>query len=779
MYLSYKNSKNCFRNELRRVYDEYVADMSNDIEKSIDVDQRLAWCIINSRRSRNTSDILLKLNNKLVNDPESVCAKFANLFEAIAKTSDHTEDKVNIKLLNLIRNRCDNDSIRPVYFEELSKLVINLPNGKACGLDGISYEHLKYGGKLLLRHLCNLFNLIFDQCITPVDWKTSVVIPLFKGGKKLKSDIESYRGISLIPCISKVFQKLLDNRLNERLINFPNNQQIAYQKYLSSIYASFNLQETVHHYKERNSSIQVTFLDSKRALDTVDHIGLKIKINDLGIHGNLWKLLDHMYRDLKSCVRCNNVVSTFFSLESGVRQGSALSAKLYLIYINDLIDILSTSGKGAVMLDLNVGCPVQADDIALISPTFAGMQCMIDICYNNSVKWKVEFSPSKSQVLIFSKRTETYGNLKLNTDIIPVCNSVKHVGILLDARFNLTKRTLAACSKIRSVCMSIIRLGVHPSLLNPITCSKIIVQLCYSKGLYGCELWNNLTKHELLLLERTHRYICKYVQGLPKLTRTDKCTSLLGWIPIESIININKLLFFGRLCNMPSKYLSKNVLMARLLMFFHKCTENNFGFVNDVIRIMQKYNLVGHIEKLLSTSYFPVQNQWKSIVKKRVYEYEENVLKQRLDSDRDFEYFKLIHNSIEPHRAWTILRQYPSLKFQAKFVISLCAVVRPSEPDAELLLCHKCGFFYDNAIVHILIQCSSVSSTRDLFWIYLINIGPTEFSTTLHAMEDTYLTLTLLSCNSNKFFLLEKSDADSFTYSCVKFINRLCNEYDS
>ncbi|XP_071177954.1 uncharacterized protein [Mytilus edulis] len=128
-----------------------------------------------------------------------------------------------------------------------------------------------------------------------------------------------------------------------------------------------------------------------------------------------------------------------------------VSAKLYLIYINDLIDILSTSGKGDVMLELNVGCPVQADDIALISPTFSGMQYMIDICYNYSVKWKFEFSPSKSQVLIFSKRTETYRDLKLNTDIIPVCNSVKHVGILLDARFNSAERTLAACRTIRSV----------------------------------------------------------------------------------------------------------------------------------------------------------------------------------------------------------------------------------------------------------------------------------------------------------------------------------------
>jgi hypothetical protein len=44
-----------------------------------------------------------------------------------------------------------------------------------------------------------------------------------------------------------------------------------------------------------------------------------------------------------------------------------MSAKLYLIYIDELINILSKSGKGAIMVDLNGDCPVQADDIALIS----------------------------------------------------------------------------------------------------------------------------------------------------------------------------------------------------------------------------------------------------------------------------------------------------------------------------------------------------------------------------------------------------------------------------
>ena len=113
-----------------------------------------------------------------------------------------------------------NGPIKPVTFDELQKLIMSLPNKKAGGLDGIVYEHLKYGGNLLSKHLCNLFNLIFEQCITPMMWKLSLIIPLFKGGNKLKCNIDSYRGISLIPCISKVFEKLIDCRLDAKLDNF-------------------------------------------------------------------------------------------------------------------------------------------------------------------------------------------------------------------------------------------------------------------------------------------------------------------------------------------------------------------------------------------------------------------------------------------------------------------------------------------------------------------------------------------------------------------------------
>ena len=93
-------------------------------------------------------------------------------------------------------------------------------------------------------------------------------------------------------------------------------------------------------------------------------------------------------------------------------------------------------------------------------------------------------------------------------------SSAKHVGIVLDTSLKTMERALNACRSLRGTVMSMLRTGVHPAVLNPLVCAKIIRQVCYPKALYGCELWGELSKTETLMLERTHRYICKIIQGL-------------------------------------------------------------------------------------------------------------------------------------------------------------------------------------------------------------------------------------------------------------------------
>ena len=171
--------------------------------------------------------------------------------------------------------------------------------------------------------------------------------------------------------------------------------------------------------------------------------------------------------------------------------------------------------------------------------------------------------------------------------------------------------------------MSMLRTGVHPAVLNPLVCAKIIRQVCYPKALYGCELWGELSKTETLMLERTHRYICKTIQGLPKLTRSDMCLSLIGWYTINAFISERKLLFFERICNLPQTAISFRILIRRLFVIKHSANNHKpLGFTNDCVKLFQKYNLMEFVDVFLMNGTFPLMRIWKHLVYDTILKYE-------------------------------------------------------------------------------------------------------------------------------------------------------------
>ena len=140
--------------------------------------------------------------------------------------------------------------------------------------------------------------------------------------------------------------------------DYPNIHQCGFQKGLSSIDASFVLQETINHYEESNDGSCVSFLDSSKAIDTVWHTGLLYKLSEI------WLILYRIYNNAKSCVFVTKHFPHYFRQHRGLCQGSILSPKLYVLYINNLLNMLSHSKKGYMVLDIQVSCPTQADDIA-------------------------------------------------------------------------------------------------------------------------------------------------------------------------------------------------------------------------------------------------------------------------------------------------------------------------------------------------------------------------------------------------------------------------------
>ena len=131
---------------------------------------------------------------------------------------------------------------------------------------------------LVEKHLCSLFNLIISNCYIPICWKSSVIIPLFNGGNKVKNDPNAYRGISLTSCLSKIFEKVFITRLTSLQQNFPRVSQMAYQKSICSTHTYFNVKEMVRHYTEQHSTMFVVLLDSMKAFDSAWHDALLLKL---------------------------------------------------------------------------------------------------------------------------------------------------------------------------------------------------------------------------------------------------------------------------------------------------------------------------------------------------------------------------------------------------------------------------------------------------------------------------------------------------------------------
>ena len=101
----------------------------------------------------------------------------------------------------------------PFSEDEVSHVCVNLKNNKAGGLDRIMPEHIKYGGKSVVKALCILFNSIREWEYVHEGFCIAMEVPVFKGKGKDPLSVNSYRKISLMNVIGKVFEQLLSKRL--------------------------------------------------------------------------------------------------------------------------------------------------------------------------------------------------------------------------------------------------------------------------------------------------------------------------------------------------------------------------------------------------------------------------------------------------------------------------------------------------------------------------------------------------------------------------------------
>ena len=192
------------------------------------------------------------------------------------------------------------DLDHPFGREEVWAAIRKLSMGKAAGVDGILNSIIKaaadaVGNSELAEHnpmvdsISLLFNFIFKHEVWPKRWGQGIIFPIYKDGSRL--DPGNYRPIALLSTLSKLFGSIIENRLSdwsERTMALA-DEQGGFRKGRGTPELIFVLREIILNRKAHGQPTIVTFIDARKAYDSVWREGNFVHLHDLGIRGKLWR----------------------------------------------------------------------------------------------------------------------------------------------------------------------------------------------------------------------------------------------------------------------------------------------------------------------------------------------------------------------------------------------------------------------------------------------------------------------------------------------------------
>jgi hypothetical protein len=289
-----------------------------------------------------------------------------------------------------------------ISVELIDSIVSKLKCGKSASLDNITAEHIKHSHPIIIAIITKLFRLMLSYDYVPNDFGISLTVAIPKNDTINSSSTDNYRGITISPVISKIFEHSVLACYKEYFISSDN--QFGFKEHSSCSHAVYTVRKTIDYFIERDSTVSVCAIDLAKAFDKVNKYALFIKLLQRGCPTGLVDLLDSWYSKCFTCVKWGSSLSNFVKLNAGVRQGGVLSPALFAVYVNDILLLLRNSNLGCHINKYCCNSYMYVDDLLLLFISICDLQKMIDMCKKELDWLEMKINIKKSSFLRIGKR---------------------------------------------------------------------------------------------------------------------------------------------------------------------------------------------------------------------------------------------------------------------------------------------------------------------------------------------------------------------------------------
>ena len=322
-------------------------------------------------------------------------------------------------------------------------------SNKACGPDAIHGKILKNCAVSLAYPLSLLFKLSYNTGSIPREWKLAHVVPVHKKGSK--ENIENYRPISLTSLVMKTFERLVKDEILSRTSHLLDDRQHGFLNKKSCTTNMVGFCDSLALSLNDCQRTDVIYFDFSKAFDSVNHDLLLKKLkSNFNIDGRLLKFIVNYLSEREQCVAIGNSKSSIKPVLSGVPQGSILGPILFVLFINDLPNGLSSGTNLALY----------ADDTKIWRTIYTELDHEIlqnDILYLNSwaTQNMMKFHPQKCKVVSIAHRLPPLLGILPNIQYfytlgdspLDYNNSEKDLGVDINTKLNFNDQCNRLFSK--------------------------------------------------------------------------------------------------------------------------------------------------------------------------------------------------------------------------------------------------------------------------------------------------------------------------------------------